>query len=124
YFWRWKPVVDGVTGAPSSPQQFSVAPQIIINAPVLGEPVSGSTIAEPRPVFTVTNATRTGPAGAITYEFQVSTTSSFSTLAATATIAEQSGRTSWTPVADLPAGTIFWRARARDAVNGEDSSFT
>lgn len=124
YYWHWKPVVDGVTGAPSPTQQFTVAPQIIINAPALGDPVSGSTVSDPRPSFTVTNATKVGPAGPITYEFQVSSASSFSPILASATVAEQSTRTSWTPNVDLPAGTIFWRARARDAANGEDSGFS
>jgi hypothetical protein len=31
---------------------------------------------------------------------------------------------SWAPAVDLPAGAIFWRARARDAANTEDSSFS
>jgi hypothetical protein len=124
YYWRWKPVVDGVTGGPSPTQQFTVAQQIIINAPSLAEPVSGSTVSDPRPTFTLTNSTRTGPAGPIAYEFQVSASSSFSPLLASATVPEQQTRTSWTVPADLPEGPTFWRARARDAANTEDSSFS
>ena len=125
YYWHWKAVVDGVTGPASAPQSFSVLAQVTLNVPVAISPADGGTATAARPTFTVTNATRTGPIGPITYEFQVSTSSSFSPLTATATVAEQAARTSWTPAIDLPAGTpLFWRARAKDDLNGEASGFS
>ena len=125
YYWHWKAVVDGVTGPASATQSFSVLGQVTLNTPGVVSPANGGTATSARPVFTVTNATRTGPIGSITYEFQVSTSSSFSPITASATVPEQAFRTSWTPSADLPAGTpLFWRARAKDDLNGEASGFS
>ena len=125
YYWHWKAVVDGVIGAPSATQSFTVLGQVTLGAPVVVSPANGGTAAAARPTFTVTNGARTGPVGPITYEFQVSTSSSFSPIAASATVAERPGSTSWTSSADLPAGTaLFWRARAKDDLNGEASEFS
>jgi hypothetical protein len=124
YYWRWKATVDGVSSNASAPQSFVVQQQIVINAPVLVGPTNGSTVSEARPTFTVKNATRQGAAGAITYLFQVSNSSSFASILASQTVAEQSSQTSWTPGSNLPEGTLYWRAQASDASNGESSSFT
>jgi hypothetical protein len=125
YYWRSKAVVDGVAGAMSAVQSFTVLAQVTLNAPGVVSPANGGTASSVRPSFSVSNATHTGPVGPITYEFQVSTSSSFSPLLATATVAEQAGGTSWTASTDLPAGTpLFWRVRARDDQNAELSAFS
>ena len=124
YYWRSKAVVDGIAGSASAVQSFTVLAQVTLNAPASVAPANGGTASSARPTFTVTNATRSGAVGPITYEFQVSTSSSFSPVLATATVAEQAGGTSWGPSVDLPAGTpLFWRARARDDQNLEASGF-
>jgi hypothetical protein len=62
--------------------------------------------------------------GKITYIYQVSTSSSFSSILMTSpAVAEGSGQTAWTPTSDLPL-TVFWRVQAKDDTNGEASSFT
>ena len=124
YYWRWKAVVDGVVGPASVAQSFIVLPQVTLNPPVAVSPGAGGTASSARPTFTVTNATRTGPVGPITYEFQVSTSSSFSPITASATIAEQPTSTSWIPTTNLPETTLFWRARARDDQNSEITGFS
>jgi hypothetical protein len=123
YYWRWKAVVNGIAGEPSSSQTFFLKPNIVLNPPQLLSPASAASINAPRPTFTVVNSTFQGQPGAITYEFQVSATSNFSSLIASASVAQQTNQTSWTPTADLPVGTIFWRARARDLANSVDSPF-
>jgi len=123
YYWRWKAVVNGIAGEPSSSQTFFLKPNIVLNPPQLLSPASAASINAPRPTFTVINSTFQGQPGAITYEFQVSATSNFSSLIASASVAQQANQTSWTPTADLPVGTIFWRARARDLANSVDSPF-
>jgi hypothetical protein len=68
----------------------------------------------------VNNAIRTGPAGAIVYRFDISTTSDFNNIVATGTVAEGGGQTSFTPnVSPLPADqtTFYWRAVAIDPLN-------
>ena len=123
YYWRWKAVVNGIAGEPSGAQNFFLKPNIVLNAPQLLAPASGATINTPRPTFTVVDSTFSGNPGAISYEFQVSTTSNFSSLVTSQTVPQQAGQTSWTPGVDLPVGTIFWRARARDLTNSVDSPF-
>src|SRR5262245_24925883 len=129
YYWHWKAVVDGVVGQPSSTQSFNVQQQVIISVPSVSDPASGSTASNPRPTFTTRNAARTGPAGSVTYEFQVSNNSGFtSTVATSGPISEgpggANGTTSWTPNADLPTATLFWRVQARDDSNSVTSGFT
>ena len=125
YYWHWKAVVDSVVGPASASQSFTVLAQVTVNTPAIVSPSDGGTATSARPTFTVANATRTGPVGPITYEFQVSTNPSFSPITATATVPERATTTSWTSPVDLPAGTnLFWRARAKDDQNGEASGFT
>jgi hypothetical protein len=125
YYWRSTAVVDGVASPPSGTRTFVVQQQIVLNAPVSSEPANAVTTTDVRPRLVATNATRQGVAGAITYNFQVSRAADFATLLHDVTVAEQSGgRTTWTPPSDLPAGTLYWRVRARDDANGEVSAFT
>ncbi len=78
-----------------------------------------------RPVFTVGNASRTGPAGTLFYEFQVASSAAFGSgsIVASATVQEQANQTSWTPTSDLPEGALFWRARATDPANAIAGTF-
>lgn len=125
YYWRSIATVDGVASPPSATQSFVIQQQIIINTPTLSEPASGSTTSEVRPTFIAKNASRQGAVGTITYVFQVSKASDFSSTVASATVTEQSGgQTSWTPTGDLPDGTLYWRVQARDDSNTETSAFT
>jgi len=124
YFWHWKAVIDGVTGQPSPTQQFTVGQQVTIATPQISDPQSGGTASGVRPSFTTNNAAVSGPVGKILYEFQVSTSSSFSPMLASDTVEEQPNRTSWTPSVDLPEGALFWRVRALDPANAEASAFT
>lgn len=124
YYWRSTATIDGVASQPTATRSFVVQQQIVVNAPVLSAPANASTTTEVRPTFVVRNATRQGAVGAITYKFQVSRESEFSSLLFDATVPEASGGlTSWTPGSDLPAGTIYWRVQARDDANGEASGF-
>ena len=114
YYWRSRAVVDGLPGEASPIRTFVVRPNITINTPTVQTPAANTDVFAPRPTFTVANATRTGPAGTIFYDFQVSTSSAFGSLLASATVQEQTTNTSWTPTSDLPEGSLFWRVRARD----------
>jgi hypothetical protein len=114
YYWRWRAVVDGIAGEPSTTQNFFLRPNVVIAAPTIEAPASGQAVFSARPTFTVTNAVITGPAGPVFYDFEVSTSAAFGTLVAGQTIQQQNVRTSWTPSVDLPEGALFWRARAKD----------
>src|SRR6476660_908751 len=108
YYWHWKAVIDGVTGQPSPTQQFTVGQQVTIGPPQISDTTSGGTASGVRPSFTTNNASTSGPVGKISYEFQVSSASSFSPLLASDTVDEQPRQTSWTPSVDLPEGALFW----------------
>ena len=66
---------------------------------------------------------RQGPAGPITYRFEVATTPAFGSLVASATVPEGINETGFVLPVDLSSGvTFFWRATAIDAANGISSS--
>ncbi len=124
YYWRSRATVDGVSSAFSATRSFVVRAQVTIQAPVVLSPGDQGRVFTGRPTFTVRNAVRTGDAGALTYEFQVSSVASFSTIAASGTVAEGSTETSWAPASDLPLGHFYWRARAIDATNQVTGAFS
>ncbi len=126
YYWHWRTVIDGVAGPPSAPLNFFVQPKVVLNAPVITSPSNGGTASSVRPQFSTHNATYTGPAGTLYYEFQVSTSSSFSSITDQSDpIAEGSGgQTSWAPSADLPLQALYWRVRASDPASGAVSDYS
>jgi hypothetical protein len=114
YFWRARAQDGANTGPYTAAADFNVFTPVVINAPVLISPVNDVTINSLRPRFSFSNASRSGPAGAITYAVQVSDTPSFSSVAVW-TVAEQAGQTNLDAPIDLPAGTqFFWRVLASD----------
>src|SRR4051812_22721334 len=118
YFWRARAEGGGTTGPFTAPRAFTIGPAIIIDTATLVSPIGGAGTAA-RPTFTVTNATRSGPIGTLTYKFEISTSSAFSSILMSATVAEGASRTTFTPSADLPAETpLFWRVTVTDAANG------
>jgi hypothetical protein len=124
YYWHARATSGGTTGLYGATFKFSVGPAIIVNTPAIIGPLTGTTTT-PRPAFRVTNATRSGPTGAITYRFEVASTSAFTTLVASATVNEGINETGFIPSSDLPVGaTLFWRATAIDASSGVASAPT
>lgn len=124
YYWRTRTSAGGTVGVAATPLKFTIGPAVTIQAPVPVSPV-GSTGLSPRPTFTVTNAVRTGPVTAMSYRFEVSKANTFTTIAASATVAEQTTRTAWTPTSDLEGGTTYyWRVQAIDAASGVTSAYS
>jgi hypothetical protein len=122
YYWHARATGGGTTGPFSATYKFTMGPAVTINPPVPIGPLSGA-FTSPRPTLRVTNATRTGPAGAITYVFEVATTSAFTTIVMTGTTREGVNETGFTATADLPVNqTLFWRATASDASSGASSA--
>ncbi|HZR26954.1 MAG TPA: hypothetical protein VFA59_25385 [Vicinamibacterales bacterium] len=122
YYWRARATGGGTTGPYSPVMKFTVGPAIILSTPVPISPLSGAT-TQPRPALRVQNVTRTGPAGAITYLFEVANSSAFTTVIMNATKAEGVNETGFIPTSDLPVNqTFYWRATALDAANGVQSA--
>ena len=121
YYWHARATGGGTTGPFSAVAKFTMGAAVIISPPVPIGPLTGTT-PPPRPDLHVANAARTGPAGAITYLFEISTTSAFTSIVVSETKSEGAGVTSFVPGSDLPIGsTFFWRATAIDTSNGVSS---
>ena len=121
YYWHARAQGAGTTGLFGATFKFTVGPAITINAPLPIAPLTNAQTS-PRPALRVANAVRSGPAGAITYRFEVSTVSSFASLVMTGTNSEGVNETGFIPPTDLPTtGLLFWRAIAIDAANGVSS---
>jgi hypothetical protein len=122
YWWHVRAIGGGTTGVFGTAYKFTVGPAITIDAPVPIAPLTGAT-TPPRPALRVSNAARSGPVGPLTYRFELSTTSTFSSAIATGTNAEGVNETGFVPAADLPLdGLLYWRAFAIDAANGVTSA--
>ena len=121
YYWHARAQGAGTTGLYGATFKFTVGPAITINAPVPIAPLTNAQTST-RPALRVVNAVRTGPAGAITYRFEISTVSSFVSILMTGTNSEGVNETGFIPPTDLPStGLLFWRAIAFDLANGVSS---
>jgi hypothetical protein len=85
-----------------------------LTAPIIADPLSGSTVSETEPTLSVLNSARSG-GDAPTYLFQVSTESSFGSLVAQSPQVPEGagGTTAWKVDRALSQGKHFWRVRAR-----------
>jgi hypothetical protein len=118
YFWHARAEGGGTVGPFSAARPFTIGPAIVIDSATLVSPISGAATGA-RPTFTVTNATHSGPAGTITYKFEIASSSAFSPVVITGTVNEGVSRTSFIPTTDLPAETtLYWRVTASDVANG------
>jgi len=118
YYWRARAEGGGTVGPFSGGRKFTIGPAVVINAVTNPDPASGGQTGA-FVTFTVTNAVVTGPAGPLSYRFDLSSSSSFSPLAASGTVRQGNGQTSYQPNAELPPdSTFYWRVTVADASNG------
>lgn len=126
YFWRSRVTSDTVDGPNATPRTFVVGPEVVIQAPVLGDPAANSSVPE-SPTLNVNRVQRTGPAGQIVYRFQISEQSSFSSLTYNVT-ANERGDLSYTPhtvtIKLTVNKTYFWRVQASDPASGVTGPFS
>jgi hypothetical protein len=88
---------------------------VILTAPQPVSPIGNVQVSTLQPTLTANNAGRSGPAGALTYRFEISDDSGFGSLADTFEVNEQGGATEGRiGVALQTARTYFWRVRAED----------
>jgi len=113
----------GSTPAQPTPTPTPTPAPVVLSAPTTVSPANGTTKIG-WPTFTVNDAVKSGPSGAISYKFDISTSPSFTTIAVTGTVPETPNQTSFTPPASTtpPAqGTLYWRATAIDSTNNVTS---
>jgi hypothetical protein len=119
YYWRARASAGSAVGLFSAIRTFNVGPEVVLQAPTVTAPTNGGQLSS-QALLVVNNAQRTGPAGALTYRFEVSASSSFGNLAFVApNVAEQGNQTSVRMDANLTTnGTYYLRVRASDNSNG------
>jgi hypothetical protein len=121
YFWRARATGGGTTGPNSGVLKFSVGVAVVVNTPSPISPLNGTT-TQPRPTLRVTNATRSGTTGAISYKFEIATSSTFANVIVNETVSEGTTETGFTPGPLPVATTLFWRATAIDVSSGVSSA--
>jgi hypothetical protein len=121
YYWRARAQAPGATGTFSDPFKFTIGGAITLGAPL---PIGPLTNAETtsRPALRVSNVSRTGPAGPISYRFDIARDSGFTSLVVSGTNSEGVNETGFIPTNDLPTrAPLFWRAFAVDPANAVTS---
>jgi hypothetical protein len=117
YYWRARSNAAGVSGYFSTVRAFRLGPEVVLQAPVLVAPADGGTMSGQAPLI-VNNVARSGPAGQLSYRFEVADSPSFTNLVFTATVNEGPNQTSATMTAQLTTNqTYYWRVRASDPSN-------
>ena len=117
YYWHAQATAGGTAGLFSGASKFTIGPLVSIGAPGLVSPANGAN-APIQPTLIVTNVTQSGPVGVLAYRFDISTSSSFATIAVSGSSPEGSGQTSFTVGTALAVSTTFyWRATAIDQTN-------
>jgi len=125
YFWRAR-AEDGANSGPyASAVSFTVFTPIEVEAPVLSSPAHGATGVDRTPTFVITNARRSGPAGAVTYTLQIAKHPAFGSLTAQYQVAEGLPKTTKTHSTELAASwRYYWRVRASEASRGVVSAWS
>jgi hypothetical protein len=115
YYWRAHAEDGANTGAFTPATNFDVFTPIVINDPVPTSPPPNSTVDGLRPKFTITDATRSGPVGAISYLIEVASDGAFASKVASWTVSEQANQTTFDIPADLQYSSVYyWHVRAFD----------
>jgi hypothetical protein len=121
YYWRARAQAPGATGTFSDPFKFTIGGAIALGAPVPIGPLSNAETSS-RPALRVSNVSRTGPTGPLSYRFEISGDSGFASIVVAGNTTEGVNETGFIPTADLPTRSrLFWRAFAIDAANAVTS---
>ena len=127
YFWRARANSGGVQSLYSAARQLNIGPEVVLQKPTLGDPAPNSSQPE-QPILNVYSVPRTGPAGAITYRFEVSESSGFGSLAYVAATVDERTNLPYTPhqvgIKLTADKTYYWRVQARDASNNVTSPYS
>lgn len=126
YYWRARAASGDLAGPYTAPGSFAIGPEVILQQPVLGDPVPNATVGE-QPTLNVVAVPRSGPAGPVFYRFEIAEAASFATLVYAATVSERTDLFGYTPhvvTRKLEKKTYFWRVQATDPENAVTSPFS
>jgi hypothetical protein len=126
-FWRARTVSTGQAGPAGKVRSFTIGAQVVLQTPVPISPAQNG-VATGTAALTVRNVGRTGPAGPISYKFDVADSAAFSHIVFTTTVAEQGGAGGQTTAAVTAPltnnATYFWRVQALDSTNFVTTAFS
>jgi len=121
YYWRARAQAPGAPGTFSDPFKFTIGGVITLGAPLPIGPLANAETTT-RPALRVSNVSRTGPTGPISYRFEIARDSGFASSVVIGINSEGLNETGFIPTIDLPTSTrLFWRAFAIDAANAVSS---
>jgi hypothetical protein len=121
YYWRARAQAPGATGTFSDPFRFTIGGVINLGAPLPIGPLNNAETTS-RPALRVSNVSRTGPTGPISYRFEIARDSGFTSVMVIGSNREGLDETGFIPTSDLPTRVrLFWRAFAIDAANAVTS---
>ncbi|HEY1913884.1 MAG TPA: hypothetical protein VGG73_23360 [Vicinamibacterales bacterium] len=124
YYWRARMTSGAAVSQYTTIRSFSVGAQVVIQAPQVSTPASGSTLGS-NGTISVVNASRTGSVGTMTYRFDVSDSSAFTNIVFTASTPEQPGVTGVSMTTKLVSNaTYYWRAQVTDSASGVVSPYS
>ena len=126
YYWRVRASSGGSAGPLSASRTFNVGPEVVIQAPTTVSPSNGGTM-NGFGTLVVNNASKSGPAGALVYQFVVADSASFGSIIFTATVNEGSGQTSATISTStklVANATYYWHVQAIDRTNDVTGPFS
>lgn len=111
YYWRAQ-AQDGANSSEySTVVHFQVVQPTVIDPPVPASPIGGATTPNRSPDFVVTNGRVSGPAGVVTYYFEVANDAGFGSMAATGATTRSGGATTSINLGQLAENkTFYWRA--------------
>ncbi|HEY6358306.1 MAG TPA: hypothetical protein VIX35_08670, partial [Vicinamibacterales bacterium] len=76
YYWHARAAGGSTVGTFSAAENFVIGPALSLTAPTVVAPLSGAT-SSGFPTFTVADSLRSGPVQQVAYQFDISTTSTF-----------------------------------------------
>ena len=112
YYWRVRAEDGANASEPSQTVYFAVVEPVILDPPVPVSPIGGVTTSNRSPDFVVNNGNVSGPAGTVSYSFEVSNDQGFASRAATGTAVRGSGTTKINLGQLAENKTFYWRAVA------------
>ena len=116
YYWRTKAQDGANESGWGALAFFTVYTPIVLGKPVPQDPVGGATTSSLQPQFRWANLPRSGPAGPVVYEIQLSESGLFGSFVGVWALDEQPGQTRLTcPVRLGYSKQYFWRVRGFEA---------
>ena len=119
YYWRAR-AGDGANTGPYSIRRCSTCSRLWCDKPTPISPVGNATVDTLQPRFRTTNASRSGPAGPMSYELQIAENGAFSVLFASWSFPETPSTSSLTAPVSMAVSKQyhFWRSGVQTSVVG------